>query len=68
MNTTEKQPTVYINMKTNFGIETVDEFTKEPEQTGREFRDYVSNMVREYRLGGMNVYTSSRCTKEWANR
>lgn len=57
--------TIYLNMKTSQGIETVDEFTREPGQDPRDFRKYVSKMVQEYRLAGMAVYRSSRCTKEW---
>jgi hypothetical protein len=60
--------TIFLNMKTNQGVETVDEFSKEENQTSREFRQYVSKMVKEYHLANMNVYTSSRCTKEWKNK
>lgn len=60
--------TVYLNMKTNQGIETVDEFTREANQTPKEFRQYVSKMISEYHLARMNVYRSSRCTKDWANK
>lgn len=59
--------TIYLNLKSSTGVETVDEFTQEPNQTWREFRKYVSNMVSEYQLAGMNVYRSSRCTKDWKN-
>lgn len=60
-------PMVYLNMKTNFGTETVDEFEREEGQTPKEFRQYVNQMVKEYHLSGMNVYKSSRCTNEWRN-
>ena len=59
--------TIYLNMKTNCGVETVDEFKREPQQSSKEFRAYLSKMVAEYHLAGMNVYRSSRCTKEWKN-
>ena len=55
-------------MKTSFGVETVDEFTREPGQSFKEFRAYVSKMVHEYHLAGMPVYRSSRCTKDWATK
>ena len=58
--------TIYLNMKTSSGVETVDEFTREPEQSPKEFRTYVYKMVQEYHLAGMPVYRSSRCTKDWA--
>jgi hypothetical protein len=60
--------TIYLNMKTSQGVETVDEFTREAEQSPKEFRTYVSKMVSEYHLAGMNVYRSSRPTKDWANK
>lgn len=60
--------TIYLNMKTNSGVETVDEFTKEEKQTNKEFRAYVSEMVSNYHLAGMNVYRSSRCTKDWKQK
>mgnify|MGYP001573834192 CR=1 FL=1 len=60
--------TIYLNMKTSYGIETVDEFTREENQSPKEFRTYVSQMAREYHLAGMNVYRSSRPTKDWANK
>ena len=59
--------TIYLNLRTNQGVETVDEFTKEPNQKWRDFRKYVSSMISEYHLAGMAVYSSSRCTKDWKN-
>lgn len=60
--------TIYLNVKGNYGVETVDEFTKEENQSSKEFRAYVSKMVSEYQLSGQNVYRSSRCTKDWKNK
>lgn len=60
---------VYLNMKTSHGVETVDEFSREEEKMSRrEFLDYVREMVREYRLVGVDVYMSRRPTKEWKER
>ncbi len=59
---------VYLNMKGPYGIETVDEFTREPGQSPKDFRKYVSEMVNNYRQSGMNVYRSSRATKEWREK
>ena len=65
-----KKTTVFFNMRTADGVETVDEFTRgEDNPTDpREFRKYVNTVVGEYRLAGMNVYKSSRCTKDWKNK
>lgn len=60
--------TIYLNLRANQGVETVDEFSRELNQTTKEFRTYVSKMVSEYRLAGMDVYKSSRCTKDWKNK
>jgi len=57
--------TVYLNLKTSHGTETVDEFEREKDQSPLEFRKYVNQMVKEYHIAGMNVYKSSRCTKDW---
>jgi hypothetical protein len=57
--------TIYLNMKTKQGVETVDEFTREEGQNPKDFRAYVNSMVKEYRISGMQVYKSSRSTKEW---
>lgn len=60
--------TIYLNMKTAEGIETVDEFTIEEGQKRSEFNAYVRKMIGEYHLSGMSVYSSIRCTKEWKNK
>ncbi|MCB0448431.1 MAG: hypothetical protein KDD03_13170 [Gelidibacter sp.] len=57
--------TVYLNMRTSQGVETVDEFTREQGQEPKEFNRYVNKMAGEYRLAGMNVYKSRRKTKDW---
>ena len=57
--------TVYLNMTSPQGRETVDEFSPEPGQSLREFFAYVRTMIAEYRLAGMNVYRSSRPCKAW---
>jgi hypothetical protein len=59
---------IYLNMRTSRVVETVDEFEREISQSTKEFRQYVAKMIAEYRLAGMNVYRSIRCTKEWANK
>jgi hypothetical protein len=59
--------TIYINMRSNHGRETVDEFTQEQGQTRREFRAYVRSMVAEYHMAGMSVYQSTRPCANWSN-
>lgn len=61
--------TIYLNVRTSQGVETVDQFTPgQDAPEGREFRAYVSKMVQEYHMAGMAVYRSSRCTKDWSNK
>jgi len=60
--------TVYLNMKTSQGVETVDEFTKEENQTSKEFRLYVNQMCKEYHIAGMGVYKSQRSTNDWKTK
>jgi len=59
---------IFLNMRTAQGVETVDEFTREENQTPREFNKYVNQMVKEYSIAGMNVYKSSRCTNDWKQK
>lgn len=58
----------YLNMKSNFGTETVDELDPKDFPTFKEFRAELRRLVSEYQLAGMNVYTSTRCTKDWKDR
>lgn len=53
----------YINIQTEHGVETIDEF-----ETNKE----AVAMAIEYRLAyqgsGYSPYVSSRCTKEWREK
>jgi len=55
----------YLNMKTAYGVETVDEINSEDFNTLQEYITERRLLMHEYRLAGMNVYRSSRCTKAW---
>jgi len=56
----------YINMKGNYGIETVDEF----EYNNKEERTEAKRCLNEYRIADRsnNYYFSQRCTKDWNNK
>ncbi len=56
---------VYLNMKTQYGIETVDELNRKDFGSRKEFNAEARRLVSEYQLAGMNVYRSQRCTKDW---
>lgn len=60
--------TIFFNTRTNYGIETVDEFTREEGQSPKEFNIYVRQMQKEYSIAGINIYKSSRSTNDWKNK
>jgi hypothetical protein len=62
--------TIYLNTKTPQGVETVDQFTrgKDAPEDPKEFRKHLREMIKEYSMSGINVYSSSRCTREWKNK
>ena len=49
----------YINIKTSYGTETVDEF-----ESKKEARE----MLFEYNYGGGTYYISTRCTRDWKGK
>lgn len=55
----------YLNLKTNYGTETVDELNRNNFNSFKDFRTELKRLVSEYRIAGMNVYTSQRACKEW---
>jgi hypothetical protein len=59
---------IYLNTKTSQGVETIDEFTIEPQQSNKDFKKYIDKMINEYSIAGINVYKSSRCTKDWSSK
>ena len=60
--------TKYLNMRSNYGVETVDELSTEDFETKKAFRAEINRLVSEYHLAGMGVYISVRCTKDWKNK
>lgn len=64
----KKQMKIYLNYKTIGGIETIDEFQIEENQSYISFRKYVNQMISEYSLAGISVYRSNRCTKDWRQK
>ena len=57
--------TVYLNMRTSYGVETVDQICREDWPDRKSYLNELKSMVENYHLSGMNVYTSRRCTKDW---
>lgn len=57
--------TIYLNIRSNYGTETVDEFTIDNGQSKRDFRKHVNEMNREYHKAGIDTYKSRRSTNDW---
>lgn len=57
----------YLNMKGNYGIETVDELNPADFKTRREFWKELRRLAQCYRENGMPVYISQRPDKTWNN-
>jgi len=55
----------YFNIRTNYGVETVDQLFLSDFNSYAEFRKEVVRLKKEYYMAGMNVYTSQRCDKTW---
>lgn len=55
----------YINLKSVYGVETVDELNPKDFSTFKDFRTELKRLIYEYRLAGMNVYSSQRSSKDW---
>ena len=55
----------YLNLKTVYGIETVDELDPKKFKTYRGFRQELKRLFNEYRNAGMAVYISQNPCKEW---
>lgn len=57
----------YLNMKTSYGVETVDSLDTSDFATNKEFRAELRRLISEYHLCGMNVYSSQRATHDYNN-
>lgn len=55
----------YINFKSSYGVETVDELSLADFSDYKAFRNELKRLVSEYMLSGMDVYTSQRHDKTW---
>jgi len=57
----------YLNIKSHYGTETVDQLDPRDFTSFKEFRQELRRLLNEYHLSGMNVYISSRPDKTWNN-
>jgi hypothetical protein len=54
-------------MKSSYGVETVDQISREDWPDYKEFKKELRSMLENYHLAGMSVYTSQICTNDWKN-
>ena len=57
----------YFNLKTSYGVETVDQIDRNEFTSYKEYKAELKNMLSGYRDSGMAVYLSQRCTNDWKN-
>lgn len=55
----------YINFKSVYGVETVDQLNLSDFDSPKAFRTELKRLVSEYRLSGTDVYISQRPDKTW---
>ena len=58
----------YLNLRTQYGVETVDQLDPKDFTTYKEFKAELRRLIGEYHLAGMAVYNSTRCTKDWSQK
>jgi hypothetical protein len=59
---------MYINTKTVYGVETIDEINRSDFEGYREYKNELRTVISGYYDNGINVYLSHRSTKEWKEK
>ena len=52
--------TTFLNKKSKGITKTVAEFSKQDDQSNKEFREFIKKQVMEYRKEGLDVFKSPR--------
>jgi hypothetical protein len=55
----------YLNVKTSYGIETIDELNRKDFISYKDYCNELRRLKNEYRLCGLNVYSSQKSTNDW---
>ena len=60
----------YINMKNNYGIETIEEINDNEFKSFKEYRKEYNRLLHEYQLSDSynSYYLSTRCTNDYKNK
>lgn len=53
----------YINIKTQYGVETWESLRASDYNSAKEFRNEIKNIIKNYQLMGYSVYVSQRESK-----
>lgn len=53
----------YINIKTQYGVETWDMVDSDEFESIKEYKVEIRNLINNYKLAGFNVYCSQRPSK-----
>lgn len=53
----------YLNRKTQYGVETVDQLDRKDFESGKAFKAELRRLTNEYSIAGVQVYVSQRCAK-----
>jgi hypothetical protein len=53
----------YLNLKTNYGTETVDQLDSKDFDSFKHFKAEIKRLLNEYHISGMQVYSSQRKAK-----
>ncbi len=59
---------IYLNFVYNKTIETVDQLNRKDFSSYKEFNKELKRLIFEYRISGINVYSSQRSTKDWREK
>lgn len=63
--------TIYFNIKTSEGVETIDELSQKDFKSYKEFRKEKNRLLKEYRTASSfyaGLYTSQRSTNHWKQK
>jgi hypothetical protein len=57
--------TKYINIKTQYGVETIESVERDNFYTFSAYKKEVRRLINEYKLMGYNAYPSKRKSKDY---
>ena len=55
----------YLNTRTCYGVETLDEISRDDFNSYKDYAAYVRQQQAEHAMTGVSVYASRRCAKIW---